>query len=68
MKSLHGVQKACFRDIIEASFNIKKKDGKYILVVNSQGDVMEKAEDSIDCSTVFSSFHLFIVKKVRCFC
>ena len=54
--------------MVEASLNIKEEDGKYCLIIIGLGNVMEKAEDSIDCSTVFSSSHLFIVKKIRYFC
>ena len=54
--------------MVEGSLNIKEEDGKYLHVVIGLGDVMGKAENSIDCSTVFSSFHLFIVEKIRCFC
>ena len=46
---------------------MKEEDGKFFLVVIGLGDVMETAEDSINCSTVFSSSHLFIVEEVRCF-
>ena len=54
--------------MVEGSLNIKEVDGKYFLVVIGLSDVMEKAEDRIDCSTVFSSSHLFILEEVRCFC
>ena len=68
VKSLHGVQKACFRDMVKGSLNIKEEDEKYFLIVIGLADVMEEAEDSVDCSTVFSSSHLFIMKEVRLFC
>ena len=54
--------------MVEGALNIKEEDGKYFLVVIGLGDVVEKAEDSIDCSTLFSSSDLFIVEEVRCFC
>ena len=51
--------------MVKGSLNIKEEDGKYFLIVIGLGDVMEKAEDSINCGTVFSSSHLFIMKEVR---
>ena len=54
--------------MVEGSLEIKEEDGKYFLVAIGLGDVVEKAEDRIDCSMVFSSSHLFIVEEVRYFC
>ena len=51
--------------MVEGSLNIKEEDGKYFLIVIGLGDVMEKAEDGLDCSQVFSSSYLFIMKEVR---
>ena len=51
--------------MVKGSLNIKEENGKYFLIVIGLGDVMEEAQDRIDCSMVFSSSYLFIMKEVR---
>ena len=59
---------ACFRNMVEGSLNIKEVDGKCILIFIGFGDGMNKVDDSVNCHSVFSSSHLFIIEEIRCFC
>ena len=37
---LHCIQKACFGNMVEGTFNVKEKNGEDLLVVIGIGDVM----------------------------